>query len=299
MTTTMKELLSIPRFSDLKIINSKACLNRIVESAEITETPDVALYIPKKVFILTTAMSFQNNQKDLIAFIDSLISVNAAGLGIKVNRFLKEIHPNVIAYADLKSFPLISTPSTFPLGSLLHQLMNYLWDTKQEEISYALDIQKTFSDLLINGENIELFISELGKMLQTPILLLDPLFDTITASKYFNNKTNPVSYYIEQIRVAYQSIQAENVSLIIRSTDNKDIHIALYPIRIYTYFPHYLVVLHPENTPYPISSFAIEQAALVLSFTIFKNLKVEESKLAVQNDILRNLILDKNIIDQS
>ena len=48
--TTMKELLDLPRFSDLKVLNAGADLSHAVTSIEISETPDVAFYIPKDVF---------------------------------------------------------------------------------------------------------------------------------------------------------------------------------------------------------------------------------------------------------
>ena len=45
---SLKKLLEIPRFSDLKIItNEKLLSDQIIKSVEITETPDVANYIPK------------------------------------------------------------------------------------------------------------------------------------------------------------------------------------------------------------------------------------------------------------
>ena len=85
--TTMNELLSIPRFSDLKMLTAGADLSRTVKSIEISESPDIAFYIPKHVFLLTTAMSYKDNPEGLISLIDSLIRVESAGLGIRLAVF--------------------------------------------------------------------------------------------------------------------------------------------------------------------------------------------------------------------
>ena len=43
----------------------------------------------------------------------------------------------------------------------------------------------------------------------------------------------------------------------------ENIQVAGFPIRVNDYFPYYLLVLSPEQIPYPISEFAIDQAILV------------------------------------
>ena len=294
--TTLKDLLSIPRFSDLQVLNKNANLNLPVTSIEITETPDIASYIPKNVFLLTTAMSFRDDQNSLIQFINSLISVDAAGLGIKVNRFLGEIDSDVLDYADQKNFALVGIPGVLPLGSLLHQMTNYLWNTKQEEINYAMDIQKTFSSLLMSDANIDFYTSDLGKMIKTPVLLLDPFFKVLSHSKHFNHSKELENHYAKQAWEHCNGVQVKKDNFLIKGIHSEDVHIAVYPIKVYTYFPHYLVIVNPEKIPYPISSFAIEQAALVLSFILYKNLKVTESEHTIQNNILLKLLEDKELL---
>ena len=288
--TTLKELLEIPRFSDLQVINSEANLNHEITSIEITETPDVSLYIPKNVLILSTGMIFKGNQEELIPFIDSLIQANAVGLGLKLNRFLHEIDPKVIEHANKHHFPLISIPGVFPLGSLLHQIHNFLWDTKEEEINYAMDIQKTFSSLVISDANLAHFTNELGKFIKTPVLLLDPFFRPAAHSKHFQHSRYSDTHLAKEIWEHYHAVQLENDNFLIKSSNGEDVHVAVYPIKVFSYFPHYLVIMSPEKIPFPISSFAIEQAALVLSFVLFKNLKVQESVLSLQTSILKKFV---------
>ena len=69
---SLKKLLDLPRFSDLKMITDESLLtDQIIKSVEITETPDVANFIPKNVLVLSTGMAFEDKPADLIPFIRS------------------------------------------------------------------------------------------------------------------------------------------------------------------------------------------------------------------------------------
>ena len=298
--TTMKELLDIPRFSDLKVINASANLSLTVKSIEISETPDVALYIPKNALLLTTAMSYKDNQQDLITLIDSLIRVDSAGIGIKVGRFLGEIDQTVIDYANSVQFPLIQIPNTTPLGTLSHQLLNYLWDTKTEKMSFALDIQKRFSNLLMNDASVARFIADFGKMIKTPVILLDPFKEVIAQSKAFTRtgKVAVAEYYVEQVLLKKPHLlENETDSFLIKDIDGHEIQISIHPIKGNNYFPYFLLILKPEQIPYPISEFAVDQACMVLSFVLYKNLKVEESMHNLGGDYFAQLIESQQLLE--
>lgn len=185
--STLKELLNLPRFSDLEVLSIHKDLERPVESVEITETPDVANFIPEHVIILTTAMVFRNGQEKLKPFLASLVDHQVAALGIKVGRFIEEIDQAVIDYATEINLPLIKIPSTQPLGGLLYQMQSYLWDSKTEQLTYALDIQKSFSNLLMHDVSNGRFVAELGKIINAPVIMLNPWHKVIGSSQFFLN----------------------------------------------------------------------------------------------------------------
>lgn len=288
---TLADLLDVPRFSDLKLLTPILTANRLVESIEITETPDIAHYIPEETFILTTAMVYQHKQEALCRLIDSLIAKNAAGLGIKIGRFLDEIDPRVVAYASAQGFPLVEVPATMPLGRLMHQLLNLIWHTKTEQLSYALDIQKRFSASLMKDVSIARFIADFGQMVNTPIILLNPFKKVIAHSKHFTRMSKPAEYYVQQLTQTNGVFTGEKSGAIpITDLHEKTSQISYYAIETSTYFPYYLVILNPEAIPYPVSEFALEQAALVLSFMLYKNQKIQESLEDIKSDFWTRMI---------
>lgn len=291
---SLKKLLEIPRFSDLEILTNRENLNQqIIDSVEITETPDVANFIPKNVLVLSTGMAFEDKQENLIPFIESLINAEAIGLGIKLNRFLKEIDPKVISFANEKKFPILVVPDYYQLGTLLHQIMNIVWNTEREEIEFALDIQKSFSNLLIQDASNQLLINEFSRMIKAPILLLNPFKEIIAKSSYFNNQMNQPDYYLNLLLAEMENNDRDEGLFTIQQENGQKRNVSLVKIQVYKYFPHYLIVFDSGKLPFPTSIFAIDQAALVIQFNLFKNEKILESQITNESDFFNSFIDQK------
>ena len=287
----LAEVLALPRFSDLQLLSSHSNLTQPLESVEITETPDVADFIPKNVMILTTAMIYKDDQEKLKPFIDSLKQAECTALGIKVGRFLDEISPEIVAYASAVDLPPIKIPSTQPLGGLLHEIVGYLRDSKTEQMSAAFDIQKRFSTLLMQDVDATRFIAEFAKILNAPIILLSPWQQVIAHSNYFYGNQKSAEFFIEQLsKDHFQQLAQEKKIFRLQDERQENIQVAGFPIRVNDYFPYYLLVLSPEQIPYPISEFAIDQAILVLTFMLFKNQKIAESFEHLKTDFLDRLL---------
>ncbi|ENZ7267164.1 PucR family transcriptional regulator [Enterococcus faecalis] len=287
----LAEVLALPRFSDLQLLSSHSNLTQPLESVEITETPDVADFIPKNVMILTTAMIYKDDQEKLKPFIDSIKQAECTALGIKVGRFLDEISPEIVAYASAVDLPLIKIPSTQPLGGLLHEIVGYLRDSKTEQMSVAFDIQKRFSTLLMQDVDATRFIAEFAKILNAPIILLSPWQQVIAHSNYFYGNQKSAEFFIEQLsKDHFQQLAQEKKIFRLQDERQENIQVAGFPIRVNDYFPYYLLVLSPEQIPYPISEFAIDQAILVLTFMLFKNQKIAESFEHLKTDFLDRLL---------
>lgn len=289
---TLADLLALPLFSDLTVMNPSVNLQRRIKNVDVTETPDVALYTSENVLIVTTGMAFKDDHEALKVFIQSLHDINAAGLAIKLNRFLGPLHNDIIAYANELDFPLIAIPASYTLGMLSHQMLDYILERQFNEIQYALNIQKHFSNLVMNNASLETIVHELSTTIHTQILLLDPFGNCIAKSKHFNRVHNPTPFYQEQIRPLILRNRLEVTSGSVYTLEQTLAEINVYPLNVNLKFPHYLVVFNPSSLDYPISQFAIDQTTLILNFAIFKTEQVENYMIGVQNAFFNTSILD-------
>lgn len=286
---TLTDILQAPRFSDLTLLTKGVATEVIITSVEITETPDIANFTSTDTLLLTTAMYYKNRQYELKELINSLTKVGVAGLVIKLGRFIDEVDEDVIRYAQKKNFPLLSIPGTKPLGAEMQKLSSFINNTKTEQISYALDIQKQFSNLIINDAPLDKIITELGNILCCPVLLLNPFKEVLAHSKDFEQIKITDSSLIEQL-MDLTSFKQKSTTRFVQMDAQTKVEVAIFPIKSNNYFPYYLVVLSPEKIPYPVSEFTIEQALLILSFVLLKNEKIEASQKQIKSDYFYNLV---------
>lgn len=287
---TLKQVLSVPRFNDLVLLTDKTDLNKKINNVEITETPDIANFISNQTFILTTAMYYKNKEDELFQLIDSLSMIHCAGLCIKVGRFLDSIPKEVIDYANKQNVPILQSPSTKPLGTILKELMSFLSETKEAEIAYALDIQRKFSTLFLNDATLQRIIKEFGDVTNTPIMLLNPFKENIAISDHWGKLAESPEEIISILKEHDAFKNDKNLTTIINTSNSSQLDIAVYSIKSHTYFPYYLVIMSPKTILYPVSEFAIDQGLMVLSFTILKNDKLHEVSKLRKSDYLSTLI---------
>ena len=287
---TLKQVLSVPRFNDLTLLTDKTNLNRGIKNVEITETPDIANYISSQTLLLTTAMYYKDKEEELFDLIDSLSMIQCTGLCIKVGRFIDSIPKKVIDYANKNNVPIIQTPATKPLGTILKELMSFLSETKEAEIAYALDIQRKFSTLFLNDATLQRIIKEFGDVTKTPIMLLNPFKENIAISDDWHKLNDTPEDIISILKHQDAFKNDKNLTLVVDTPNVSQLDIAVYCIKSHTYFPYYLVILSPKTILYPVTEFAIDQGLMVLSFTILKNDKLHEVTKLRKSDYLSTLI---------
>ena len=123
-------------------------------------------------------------------------------------------------------------------------------------------------------QDVDAFIAEFAKILNAPIILLSPWQQVIAHSNYFW-QSKSAEFFIEQLsKDHFQQLAQEKKIFRLQDERQENIQVAGFPIRVNDYFPYYLLVLSPEQIPYPISEFAIDQAILVLTFMLFKTRKL-------------------------
>ena len=290
MSTTLSDLLNLPRFYDLKLLTKQANVDCPIENVEISETPDIEFHISNRALLLTTAMFFQDNQSDFIPFIDSLIRANVVGLAIKTERFIETLDHNVIEYANSREFPIIHIPDNFSLGNLLYQILNLLWSGQYDDISLALDIQKQFSRLVAKNASNDAIINKLRLIVKSPIVLLNPFNEIISHSQEPNFSRNWAELVTNATLRSKQDSTNDEGTFLINTSKIQVSTVWLKKINVHHYFPHYLLILKPVQTIYPISSLAFEQASMVLAFNLFKNESIEDTKRLNELEVFRTVI---------
>ncbi|MCL2254975.1 MAG: PucR family transcriptional regulator ligand-binding domain-containing protein [Lachnospiraceae bacterium] len=132
MTITVENLLKSPLISELRVIAGSKGLYKEIRAISVMDAPDSYKWLKGGEFILTTGYQFGDDMWHLEHFIDSLIKAGSCCLGVKKDRFLTKIEPQIIELAEKNNFPLLEIPYRYGWSEIiaafyemLHNYVNY------------------------------------------------------------------------------------------------------------------------------------------------------------------------------
>ncbi|MDR7855289.1 PucR family transcriptional regulator [Tissierella sp.] len=266
----VQEILKIEKFKNFKVINEKADLTRRIVTVESTETPDVATYLTPNSLLITTAMSYKDNQEGLVNLISSLNDVSCSGLAIKLGRFIDKLDEEVIRISDELGFPLLQIPLEFTLGEVYHDLLSYLWSNQNEELLLALNTQKKFSSLVMQGASINNLLNNLGHVLKKSVALMNPFGKIIS---YNSSCTKGQIALAENTFHKYELYNRKSGEF--QPIKNSQVEkTSIYPINNVGQNYYYIFVFDNKNQVTALSEMVIEQFLLIFRLSMHKNLYI-------------------------
>lgn len=286
----IRDLLNQENFKNLKVLNSNADLTRTIETVESTETPDVASFLPKHTLLLTTAMAYKNNQRGICDLIISLNELPCAGLAIKLGRFVNELHPDVIEIADKLGFPLIQIPVEMTLGEVYHELLAYIWDDHNKELSFALNTQKKFSNLILQGASTKIMVNNLGFALGRPVAILTPFGDILESN---NACTEGNLRTAERLFDEYQLYERHPSEIQhYEDRENGKKRVSIYSIRIVGRNTYYLYIFDSEKLSATMTTMIVDHVILILGVSLYKGLYNSYNIIRNKEEFL-NILVNK------
>ncbi|MDO5028824.1 MAG: PucR family transcriptional regulator [Bacillota bacterium] len=273
----LRNLLDLEKFSYLTLLTKDVNLDKEIEIIESTETPDIYNYINENALIITTAMTFKDDQSRLLDFIKQLQEKKAAGLAIKVSRFLKELDPKVIAYSNDIDFPLLLIPEDITLGNLYTEVLAELWAEEEDSLNFAASSQKIFSSFLLQKPNFAVILYTLKSITRTEIGLIDPFGDIESCTSYFSPLfTEETIRKSVQEKINTKSLQFKDK---LTDTNGRLLDVNIYKIRFGLSYPYFLFIIKPEEIDEKLAEFVINQASYAIAFTISYKLNATNYRL--------------------
>jgi sugar diacid utilization regulator len=106
-----------------KVVAGEKGLDRIVSYVDILEVPDAINWLRGEELLLTTGYAIKDKPDVQENLILELARLNAAGIVIKLNRFLNDIPEIMIEKANEVNLPIIQLPPDIPYIEITHPLL--------------------------------------------------------------------------------------------------------------------------------------------------------------------------------
>lgn len=296
---SIAELLKNDPFSQMTVLNHCADLSRKVDSADISETPDITNFIKPHSLLITTGMAFKEDPAGFCRMIENLNLVPISGICVKLGRFIDKLDPSIIETADKLGFPLIQVPASWTLGITCHQFLSYLWNVENEQLLSALKIQREYSHMVIKDTPISTLLTHLSRTIRQTVFLIDPFWEIIDTSLPVGKKTTEMKQTLAAIKGSdkFKNSPSEAIPSSLYIQAPHPFTAWFFPVWAASAYPYLLIVLEKEKIPYPFSYLVIEQTAAATAFSLYKNQKLREVQRRMREDFLRRLTHSTSNVD--
>ena len=105
MTLRVKDIEKIWSNGCASLVAGKGGIERIVETYDMMEQPDVKQWLRKHLLLITTGYAIRNDKEALLNLIRMMDEANASALAIKT-RFFDDFPKEALQLADELNFPL-------------------------------------------------------------------------------------------------------------------------------------------------------------------------------------------------
>lgn len=181
---TISDFLKLPDFSDLKLIAGTNGLYREINNVTVVDTPDGANWLSGGELVITTAYMLKDNRNQLYDFILVLVRMGASGLGIKKNRYLREITNDALQLADSLNFPLIEIPEHYPFVGIINPVLTQMLDQKSRQLEQINNIHHEFMTLAVNNRTIPDILHTLHLIIGLPCAFADTYLGNVYVSDH-------------------------------------------------------------------------------------------------------------------
>ncbi len=265
---------------------------RDVQSINIMDAPDILTFLKKGDLLLTNGYLLKDRPDEFIGFITSMHRKGCAGLAIKTKRFAMNIPQTVIDEANRLQFPIIELSRIeATLGEVFQKSIGIILDNKNDELHYALNIHRQFTDMMLQGGSMGRIVQALSDILAAPVLFISLRGERLAASVHFSEGgLESLADYAGSLLLEANEGLSRKLSLGlpgVRASEYR--HAELFPIHTYRQ-EGCLLAFHGRFPITGSASLALEQAAHVIGLELAKQQAVKERSRRYKNEFFSDLI---------
>lgn len=167
----INDALSIGDLKNGTVIAGKEGIDRKILSIEVMEVPEVVSWVTPGILVMTVFYSIKDDPKKQTKIVQTLIDKGAAGIVIKLGRFVNYIPDEMVKLAHEHSFPIITLPKDVSYINVLTPLYEYLYEEKQHG---KIDLFNPFHEFEESSfSTLSDAIEKISQIVNSPIYIED------------------------------------------------------------------------------------------------------------------------------
>ncbi|EOT29148.1 PucR family transcriptional regulator [Enterococcus saccharolyticus] len=281
-------LLNADETHYIQIANQQADLSREVTTVGMMEAPDIIDFLVEGQLLVTTGFHFYQDIPALTSLIQEMHQRKCAAIGIKDQRYFKQIPQEVLAIADELQFPVLLLPKDVGLSVVVRDLLHRLLESQSNALTRIIEHTNKLSTFILEEGHTSLFLEKIATIINKELFLI--------------NSHYVVTYTSKNIHVHAQQIgQTLKTSFTQKLLDLSEPLIGMYE--------NHTVAILPINTDFQSDSLflgildyeqgnkeatlLLQQIVNLLGFSTLRTLINEEAQRQIKNDLFASIISKK------
>ncbi len=269
MTITIREALELPPLQKSQVLTGDVGLERTISAVTVMDAPDFVNWLTGNEFVITSGYSLKDNPLSLETLIGDLARVNAAGLGIKLRRFIDEVPSSIISLSSELGLPIIVIPFEAAWVDIINAIHEQIMHRQTQLILQGERIYRKFSLSLLEKGGFPEICQVLYDLIESPVVILDYQNNRYAVgwddeSKVIKDKlADLMNTWDWRYRDDY-SAEMENSTISWIKLDGTSHEVCVCPIIVENEVNGYIVAVERESVQRDLYyEIAIEQAAIM------------------------------------
>jgi purine catabolism regulator len=170
---SVRDALELPALRGAELVGGAAGIDRIIQSINIMEVPDVGSYVKPAELLLTTAYPIRDDKNAQERLVPELWEKGLAGLAIKPQRYISEIPELMIRQADELGFPLIRLPIDAAFTEIINPLLMEILNRQAVILQRNEQISQALAGIMLRGGGLDEIVRALAGFLALPVSIHD------------------------------------------------------------------------------------------------------------------------------
>lgn len=304
MSLTVRSVLKLQPFAQARVLAGARGLDRVVQRVDVVEVPDVRGWLRGGELLVTTGYAMKDDVRLQLNLIEEMARRGSAGLAIKVQRYIKQLSPQVTALADELNVPVIDMPPDIPHSDITTPVLSQLLSRQTVLLERTADIHRKLTEVVLKGGGMEAIAQHLANALGRAVLIEDETLRVLAAALPTRGRS-PSGAHLARLEEWSTERQLEVKGLSQRLREAADgrqvVSVAadgaasparlIAPIVVDDELVGYVTLVGGRHPPGELERLAVEQASIVATLEVAKKRAVQEARGRLQADAVQDLIL--------
>ncbi|MEN1759018.1 PucR family transcriptional regulator [Anoxynatronum sibiricum] len=169
---SIEDVMKMECMKKCRLIAGFGGIRNTVSKVNIMADPDVLEWVEAGELLLTTAYSFkQDDIGEQKQFVKKSAEMGLAGLGIKIQPYLKELHPEIIQLANTLNFPIIELHDAIPFSEIMTPIFQEIFNKQASLLKRIEKIHEQLMHVMLSGGDLKAIIGVVADNVRNPVLV--------------------------------------------------------------------------------------------------------------------------------